>query len=82
MSLAKEFWSATADRDFKRECHTSLVKSFDPDAKVWDYLPDAGPFGNNDSDGSYSFYNTLTCVEFSDGSKVAFNYKGEGDEYL
>jgi len=69
MSLAKKFWGTCGDSQFKIECHTKIVKSFDPGAEIWEHK--TNPFDE------CGYYSTLTCVEFSDGSKTAFNYKGE-----
>ena len=64
-------WCDDNRRDLKRECHYDTVKHFDADADVWTHRPN--PF---DSD---PFYGSHTCVRFSDGSQVMFNYKGEVD---
>lgn len=71
MDLAEKFfhWCGDNRRDFKREDHENIVKDFDTDAEVWEYRTD--PFDE------CGYYSTLTCVRFSDGSHVSFNYKGE-----
>ena len=71
MNMAEKFfhWCSDNRRDFKRELHEDIVLDFDPDAEVWEFYPN--PF---DTD---PFYGCHTAVEFSDGSNLTFNYKGE-----
>jgi len=56
-------------RNFKHYDHTDLAKDFDPSSKVW-----------FEQHGDDSFYDTYTCINFSDGTYVMFNYKGEVEE--
>ena len=72
MSMSREFFDwvdSSPHRCFKRCFHEDLAHEFDPDSKVWD-----------EQLGSDPYYSNYTCINFSDGTYVMFNYKGEVEE--
>lgn len=72
MLMSRDFFDwvdNSPHRCFKRCYHEDLAKEFDPSSKVW-----------FEQHGNDSFYDSYTCINFSDGTYVMFNYKGEVEE--
>lgn len=72
MPMSRDFfdWVDNSPRRcFKRWYHEDLAKEFDPDSEIW-----------FEQHGECSFYDNYTCINFSDGTYVMFNYKGEIEE--
>ena len=70
-------WLDDTNQRLRHSDHESLVKQFDSNAEVFYENPQA--FFNEDVFDSY--YSTLTFVQFSDGSRVSWNYKGEVENW-
>ena len=70
-------WLHNTNQALRHSDHESLVKQFDSKAEVFYENPQAF----FDSDPSDSYYSTLTFVQFSDGSRVSWNYKGEVENW-
>ena len=77
-TLADKFfdWGSETGVRFKDEEHRAVAGRF---SKQFGDCVESFEYVQRSWDGDGSLYDTVSVIRFNDGSKAAFNYKGEGE---